>query len=394
MTPPRGPTAAAMRRPEAIQRAARRPGPTTLLLLLPLLAVVLLTLGACAPRLAPPGPGLTAEGLTAEGFAGPALDDETFVTADGTALPLRSWQSPPGVAPHGVVLALHGFNDYSHAFAESGPALAARGLLVYAYDQRGFGEAPHRGLWAGVEVLTGDLATAAELLRRRHPGLPLYLLGESMGGAVILAALGGPNPPETEGVILAAPAVWARSTMPFGQRAALWLGARLFPWAQFTGRGLGIQASDNIEMLRALGRDPLFIKETRVDAIYGLVNLMDAALQAGPEVETPALLLYGERDEVVPAEPTFQFWRSLPPEAAARQRFAYYAEGWHMLLRDLQAEVVIEDLAAWTRDPAAPLPSRADTYAAAALARDAAEEGAESAETAAAATSACGTASC
>lgn len=344
-------------------------------------------LGACAPRLAPPGPGLAAHQLTA-----PALTETRFMTDDGTELPLRSWRPPEDRAPHGVVLALHGFNDYSHAFAESGPALADQGLVVYAYDQRGFGEAPHRGLWPGVEVLTGDLATAAAILRRRHPELPLFLLGESMGGAVVLAALAAPQPPETDGVILVAPAVWARSTMPFYQRAALWLSARLMPWAQFTGRGLGIQASDNIEMLRGLGRDPLFIKETRVDAVYGLVNLMDAALLAGPQLETDALLLYGERDQVVPAAPTFRFWRSLPTEAAGQRRFALYAEGWHMLLRDLQAEVVIEDAAAWTRDRQAPLPSGADRHAAAALVREEAEE--EPAETEAAAAEGCEAAPC
>jgi alpha-beta hydrolase superfamily lysophospholipase len=191
-------------------------------------------------------------------------------------------------------------------------------------------------------------------------------------------------------VILAAPAVWARSTMPFHQRAALWLGARLFPWARFSGRGLGIQASDNIEMLRALGRDPLFIKETRTDAIYGLVNLMDAALQAAPGIEDETLLLYGAKDEVVPAEPTFAFWRGLPADAAARRRFAYYPEGWHMLLRDLQSEVVIADIAAWIRDPDAPLPSGAEAHAAAALAGDKPVAAGEEAEGEAAAAAVCG----
>ena len=348
-----------MRQPEASRRGRRLAA-----LLLPLLL-----LAACAPRLAPPGPGLAAHSLT-----GPALAESRFITGDGTELPLRSWAPPAGSAPHGVLLALHGFNDYSHAFAESAPALAQTGLIVYAYDQRGFGAARHRGLWPGVEVLTGDLATAAGLLRRRHPGLPLYLLGESMGGAVVLAALAGPEPPQADGVILAAPAVWARSTMPFHQRAALWVGARLIPWARFSGRGLGIQASDNIEMLRALGRDPLFIKETRVDTVYGLVNLMDAALQAAPSIEARTLLLYGAHDQVVPAEPTFRFWRDLPAEAAAQRRFAYYPEGWHMLLRDLQAPVVIHDIAAWTRDPTAALPSPAEDDAVIALAREAAGE--------------------
>ena len=375
-----------MRRPDlTIHESRRRQRLPLAPILPPLLALVLLALGACAPRLAPPGPGLAELGLD-----GPSISETVFTTDDGSRLPLRAWPPPEGVAPHGVVLALHGFNDYSHAFAESGPALADSGLFVYAYDQRGFGQAPHRGLWPGVEVLTGDLATAAALLRRRHPGLPLYLLGESMGGAVVLAALAGPRPPEADGVILAAPAVWARSTMPFGQRAALWLGARLFPWARFSGSGLGIQASDNIEMLRALGRDPLFIKQTRVDAIYGLVNLMDAALQAAPRIEADTLLLYGARDQVVPAAPTLRFWRSLQSEPAGRQRFAYYPEGWHMLLRDLQAGVVIEDLAAWTRDRRAPLPSRAEDQAAAALAKVAAEDAAQGDETAEAACHAAG----
>lgn len=370
MTRRSGAAAPAVTMPQPESRAgARRFGRPARGRLGPVLLALLLILpaGACAPRLAPPGPGLAAHDLAA-----PALTDTHFVTADGTALPLRHWAPPQDRPAHGMVLALHGFNDYSNAFADSGPALAAGGLHVYAYDQRGFGEAPHRGLWPGVNVLTGDLADAASLLQRRHPDLPLYLLGESMGGAVILAALAGPEPLPTAGVILAAPAVWARPTMPFHQRAALWLGARLFPWARFSGRGLGIQASDNIEMLYALGRDPLFIKETRVDTIYGLVNLMDAALASAPAVDSPMLLLYGALDEVVPPEPTFQFWRSLPPEDRPRQRFALYQKGWHMLLRDLQAEVVIADIAAWTRNPSAPLPSGAENYAAAALGRIAA----------------------
>ena len=334
----------------------------------------MLALAACAPRLGPPGPGLAAIQVDGRTPDGPVLTERHFVTADGSELPLRAWAPPEGTAPHGVLLALHGFNDYANAFADAGPALAAAGLQVYAYDQRGFGAGAHPGLWAGVERLTGDLSDAAALLRVRHPGLPLYLLGESMGGAVVLAALDGPRPPQAEGVILVAPAVWARATMPLGQRVALWLSARLIPWARFSGRGLGIQASDNIEMLRGLGRDPLFIKETRVDAVFGLVNLMDAAYQAAPRLQTDALLLYGEKDEIVPAEPTFAFWRRLPAEAAARQRRALYAEGWHMLLRDLQAQVVIDDIAAWTRDRQAPLPSAAEAYAAAALAGEADRE--------------------
>ena len=332
-------------------------------------ALLLLALAAaCTPRLAPPGPGLTVLSLDEAEALEPRLSESRFITDDGLVLPVRAWlPAGPGGGPTAVILALHGFNDYSKAFEAAGAFWAQHGLATYAFDQRGFGESPHTGMWAGTEAMTGDLRAATRLLRAKHPGVPLYLLGDSMGGAVILAASREAEPLHVEGTILVAPAVWARSTMPALYRAALWLGAHTIPWAKVSGRGLKIQPSDNIEMLRALGRDLLVIKETRIDAIHGLVGLMDVALAAAPGLELPALLLYGEKDEIVPEDPTLALWRSLPEAARARQRRALYAEGFHMLLRDLSAETVWRDIAAWIADPAAPLPSGAEERALARL---------------------------
>lgn len=317
--------------------------------------MVLLFATACAPRLAPPGPGPAA----------PSLDVTAgeLQTRDGTRLPLRAWLPQGGAMPKALILALHGFNDYSHAFAAPGHYLAMHDIATFAYDQRGFGAAPHRGLWPGSEVLTADLADAARTIRGRYPGVPLYLLGDSMGGAVVIDTLTGPEAPPVDGIILVAPAVWARSAMPLPYRVALWISAHAVPWMDVSGRGLDIQASDNIEMLRALGRDPLVIKETRVDAVHGLVDLMDRALAGAPRLRVPALLLYGEKDEVIPAAPILRFWRDLPAAEQARQRRALYADGWHMLLRDLQARVVLDDIVQWIADPRAPLPSGAEAQA-------------------------------
>ncbi len=326
--------------------------------LVPVLCLALLA-AACAPRLAPPGPGAGA----GAGPTAPRLTADTLIASDGLELPLRAWLPEDGAAPHAVILALHGFNFYSEIFEEPAAYWAARGIATYAYDQRGFGAAPHPGRWAGTPAMIADLTAAARLLRARHPGAPLYLLGDSMGGAVILAALGAAEPPPNDGAILVAPAVWARSTLPLGHRLGLWIGAHTLPWLKVSGRGLKIQASDNIAMLRELGRDPLVIKETRIDAIHGLVDLMDAALAAAPRVQTPVLLLYGAKDEVIPGGPSLQLWRDLPVGARDRQRRALYEDGWHMLLRDLEAEVVLDDIAHWIADPRTPLPSGAEAKA-------------------------------
>ncbi len=64
---------------------------------------------------------------------------------------------------------------------------------------------------------------------------------------------------------------------------------------------------------------------------------------------------------------TSSSWNDLPAAARQRQRLAVYEDGWHMLLRDLGAEVVLDDVSAWIADPGAPLPSGADRRAEAVL---------------------------
>jgi acylglycerol lipase len=135
---------------------------------------------------------------------------------------------------------------------------------------------------------------------------------------------------------------------------------RMFPGAVFTGESLHILASDNIPMLIALGKDPMVIKGARVDTMYGLVNLMDGTIEAAPRLTAPLLLMYGAHDAVIPADPVRAFAGALPAEAAARQRLAYYQNGYHMLLRDLEGKTVADDVASWVLNRATPLPSRAD----------------------------------
>ena len=291
--------------------------------------------------------------LRGERPTAPRLEADRVIAADGATLPLSAWR--PQGAPRAVVLALHGFNDYRQAFAEVGPFLAAQGIATYAYDQRGFGATAQRGIWPGEAQLADDARTVAALLRQRHPGRPLYLLGESMGGAVAMSVL-AETPAAADGAALVAAAVWGRATMNPLQRAALWLLTHSLPGLRLSGRGLGITASDNEAMLRALGEDPLVLKEARVDALWGLTHLMDRALAAAPGLTVPALVLYGERDEIIPRRPICRMLSALPASA----RVAIYPSGYHLLTRDLEAKVVLEDLSAWLAAPAAPLPSALD----------------------------------
>lgn len=300
------------------------------------------TLTACSPRFIPAG----------EAIAAPRLEGRSFITFDGTKLPLSIWL-PAKNSLQAVMITVHGFNDYSNFIRSSTDFFNANGIAVYAYDQRGFGSAPFRGRWSGTRVLARDLATFIHLVRKKHPHTPVYLLGDSMGGAVVIVTMTGENPPAVDGVILAAPAVWSRSEMPFYQRWLLEIAARVMPWGVGSGQGLDITPSDNEEMLRELGRDPLIIKESRFDTLYGLTNLMDAAYGRAGEYTVKTLVLYGRKDEVIPGRPVMEVFNHFRGD----RRLLLYKNGYHMLLRDLQAQVVREDIAAWLRNPTRLLPS-------------------------------------
>ncbi|MEE9346232.1 MAG: lysophospholipase [Methylococcales bacterium] len=316
--------------------------------------VVLMLVGsACAPVMHKPGPDMQE----------PSLINDAYRTADGVILPVHHWQSDANV--RSVIIALHGFNDYGRFFNDAGEFLADQGIVSYAYDQRGFGDSDQPGLWAGVDAYLEDLRGFVQLIHQKHIGLPIYLLGESMGGAVVLAAVNQAEFPPVAGLILSAPAVWGREVMPWYQRWLLAVSARTVPQMHVTGSGLKITPSDNIDMLRALWEDPLVIKKTRIDSVYGLVNLMDAALQASADVAVPVCLLYGERDQIIPTNAVSTMLESI--RAPDLVTTALYANGYHMLLRDLEAKTVWTDIANWIFQPDQPLPSGAEDVASARL---------------------------
>ncbi len=311
------------------------------------LLVLLLLSSACS------NPKIQTQANTSQSYA--RLTPESVVMPDGYVLPMKTWLSTDD--PTAVVFAMHGFNDYSNAFDAAAQSFADDLMTTYAIDQRGFGATEQRGIWAGQAILQSDLIVTVNLLCDKHSGVPLFLLGESMGGAVILSAIQQLEQTCIQGVILLAPAVWGWQAMPWWQTVPLRLLAHTMPELTVTGEGLEIHASDNVEMLRALGRDPFVIKETRIDAIYGLTDLMEAALVNSEALKIPALILYGEHDEIIPSAALCQMLNILPDRAASQWRIVLYPEGYHMLSRDLQAEVVIQDMKTWMRNQESWLPS-------------------------------------
>lgn len=290
----------------------------------------------------------------------PALLEDRFESFDGARLGLSIWR-PAGAEDASVtaaIIAVHGMNDYAGAFNAAGPWWAAQGAVVYAYDQRGFGRSPRPGVWARPEVLREDLRTIVRLVRERHPHARLAVVGESMGASVAMTAFSSSRPPAADRLVLSGPGLRGWGALPGLYRVSLWMSAHVRPaWIVTPPKGVSVTATDNREKLIEMWNDPLVLKTTRIDSVYGVVSLMEEAdrtIAALPPA-TPTLFLYGARDEVIPEFGVRRAALRLPEHV----RTAYYLKGLHMLMNDLQAETVWRDVLSFILDPDGALPSAA-----------------------------------
>ncbi|MEM9009739.1 MAG: alpha/beta fold hydrolase [Pseudomonadota bacterium] len=305
-----------------------------------------------------PARGLTAFGLVAAltaCTAGGPLDAPTplgvaqisldMVEGGETELALSSW--PSAGPPELVILGLHGFGDYGPStFGTAAELWAEENIQVYAYDQRGFGRNASWQRWPGAEALVSDLEATAKAIRGLHPDIPLIVVGHSMGGGVTLIAA-GEGRLDADGAILLAPAVWGLDTLPPLYRAGAWFAAVTWPERRWDGQGVAeIWPTDNIELLRRLAADPIQFGNPSSREFVGLIRLMDRAMQAAPRAEMPIVFIHGSNDEVIPEKAARRAYDAV----TAPKTFVEIETGWHMLLRDLEAEVVWREVADQARN--------------------------------------------
>jgi esterase/lipase len=110
---------------------------------------------------------------------------------------------------------------------------------------------------------------------------------------------------------------------------------------------LNVEFSDNMEILKGLKDDPLVIKDIDIGSIHGVIDLMKTAVTNAPLIKEDALVLWGHHDDVIPQISVENFISRLPKNKLTS---IFYEKGYHMLLRDLQAQRVWDDILNWIDD--------------------------------------------
>ncbi len=294
------------------------------LLCLLFVGIAVSQLGACAGVMPEPHP-------KAEPYLSLDLEDSVQVRRgevylrDGTARRVLVWSDDENDGP--VVLAVHGMNVSAWQFSGLARRLVSDfNLTIIAYDQRGFGpDSEHVTAWVGGSVLVDDLGDVWASVTRAYADRPVYLLGNSMGAAVIASAVG-------EGLVDPARIVWTSPAL-CQRYDVVWYLRWLLPATQIVS-GIKLPVSKNVKDNTI---DPSLIEELQQNhelkefvtpvQISGMLELFEGAVSDLPNILADTLIVHGTNDGLIDARLVEKYGTNMgkPPLHCWREGAKHFA---------------------------------------------------------------------
>lgn len=264
-----------------------------------------------------------------------------------------AWLPPD---PERVMILVHGFAEHAGRYDEMATFFARHGFAVHAYDQAGHGRTPGpRGHVDRFDRLLEELARFVERIRGEHPGLPIALVGHSMGGLVVAATAAFLHP-AVDRIVLSGALLVPPAEGSLDRRLRLLLARLLSRLVPRMGLATGLDAeglSRDPEVVRRYRDDPWVKDRMTTRFATGLAATVARVVRAADRIERPILILHGGADPICPAEGSRRFFGGLAPRIARRSRLSVYPSLRHEIFNEPEREQVWGDVLGWLDDPAA-----------------------------------------
>ena len=225
-------------------------------------------------------------------------------SADGLGLFVQEWS--PDVDHRGVVCVMHGLGEHGGQYATVAESLAERGLALMAVDQRGHGRSDgKRGHTPSYGALLDDVDALLEGAAERHPRLPRFLYGHSLGGNVVLNHVLR-REPRVAGVVATGP--WLGLTHePRWFKTLLASVVEPF-WPTFT-LSTKDDKKQHLDEVEAERKSELFHDLITIRLLMAARRAGKWAVKHANRLNVPALLMHGEDDQVTSPRATAEFGR-------------------------------------------------------------------------------------
>jgi alpha-beta hydrolase superfamily lysophospholipase len=265
----------------------------------------------------------------------------SFQGHNGLALYYQGWR--PEGSPRAVLAVVHGFGEHSSRYGNVVDWFVPKGYTVYAFDQRGHGRSPgNRGHVDSADEIRGDVRAFLDRVRNEESGKPVFLLGHSMGGLIVLDYVLH-DPSKLAGVIASGPMLSQPGISPLLLQLSKLL-ARVWPTLAMDV-GLDTTAlSRDQAVVDAYVSDPLVHGKTTPRAGGVLMATIDWTQAHAADLALPLLIVHGGADRLCDPAASRAFFEHVT--FADKQRFEYESY-YHEVFNDVGKERVLADVEAW-----------------------------------------------
>jgi alpha-beta hydrolase superfamily lysophospholipase len=264
---------------------------------------------------------------------------------DGTKLYYREFLSEN---PQKILLCIHGLGGHSGGYIELAERLKKLNIVSYAIDLRGHGLSQEKKQpYFSFSQIISDVKLMINFLKNKYPEIPLYLLGESMGGIIVLnVAL----EEKIDGLILLAAGIKTNVKLGFSQIIGLLL--ILFPSLIFKNLKLinmeanWDKANNNPEQIKLMKEDPLLLRRVSLAFLLSIAKYYRRIMKECINLKIPVLILQGTADELVSYRGAEEFYNKLKSE---NKEIKLFEGASHGLLADAKTGEVIKTIEEWFR---------------------------------------------
>lgn len=257
----------------------------------------------------------------------------------------RSWTPP---SPVRAMVIVHGYAEHTGRYDEMAMYFAERNFVVRAYDQAGHGRtAGPRGHVDRFDRLVDDLDEFLKRLGRDYPGLPVALVGHSMGGLVVAATAAFRKPAVEQVVLSGASLQLGSKDYGWRQRLSLSVARILSLVAPRFPISMGLDShglSRDPEVIRRYEEDPLVKDRMSVRFASGLGQMIQTIRDAAGEIDRPIMILHGGEDPICAADGSRRFFAGLSSQIAAQSVLKIYPELRHEIFQETERQLIWQDM--------------------------------------------------
>ena len=267
----------------------------------------------------------------------------TFTASDGDNIAVQDWPLDSGVRLRGAVVLVHGLGEHAGRYDHVARQLNSWGFAVRGYDQYGHGESGGvRGGLPSDDRLLDDLGDVVDSTRLRlPPGLPLILLGHSMGG-LVAARFVSQGRRTVDALILSSPAL--DPGLNAVQKLLLAVLPKIAPNLR-VGNGLKQELlSRDPDVVRAYSKDRLVHDRISGRLAKFIADEGAATVALASLWRVPTLLMYAGADGLVNPAGSRAFAAAAPKSAVTSHCFE---DAYHEIFNEPDAADVFAMLKSW-----------------------------------------------